>query len=171
MMLMGLLYATDSVHATHGAGRWIVILTIYVFAITYATTWAIGVKLFTSEIQPAATRATATSLAQAANCTTNFFVAFITPVLLERSSSGAYFLFGGATILTVGVCAAFMPETRGRELETIGHAVGLHGSADVALARALRGLKSGVRRVARVGGGRWRHVPDAEVRGIELEMR
>lgn len=33
-----------------------------------APAWAIGVKLFASEIQPIATRATATSLAQSANC-------------------------------------------------------------------------------------------------------
>ena len=30
--------------------------------------WAIGVKLFASEIQPVATRATAQSIAQSANC-------------------------------------------------------------------------------------------------------
>ena len=170
MMLMGLLYATNSVHATYGIGRWVVIVTIYVFAITYSTTWAIGVKLFASEIQPVATRATATSLAQAANCITNFFVAFITPVILAQSSSGVYFLFAGATIFTVAVCMVYMPETRGRDLETIGQAFGLHRTADMPLARGLRCIKSGVQRMVRAGSTKWRHVvPEVDTRAIELE--
>jgi hypothetical protein len=36
MLLMGMLYATNSVHANYGIGRWVVIVTIYVFAVTYA---------------------------------------------------------------------------------------------------------------------------------------
>ena len=37
MILIGSLYATDSVHATYGAGRWAVVVTIYVFAVSYCT--------------------------------------------------------------------------------------------------------------------------------------
>ena len=146
MTLMGLLYATNSVHATYGGARWVVIITIFVFAIVYSMTWAIGMKLFASEIQPVATRATATSLAQAANCITNFFVAFITPVLLARSSSGIYFLFGGASFLTVAVCIIYMPETKGRDLETIGETFGLHRVGDAPM---IRGLKSAASWVGR----------------------
>lgn len=36
MAMMALLYATDSVHASHGFGRWVVIITIYVFAVGYS---------------------------------------------------------------------------------------------------------------------------------------
>jgi MFS family permease len=36
MLLMGMLYATNSVHADYGIGRWVVIVTIYIFAVTYA---------------------------------------------------------------------------------------------------------------------------------------
>jgi hypothetical protein len=35
MTLIGSLYASDSVHANAGLGRWVVIVTIYVFAVTY----------------------------------------------------------------------------------------------------------------------------------------
>jgi MFS family permease len=35
MTLLGVLYATDNVHANYGAGKWVVIITIYVFAISY----------------------------------------------------------------------------------------------------------------------------------------
>jgi hypothetical protein len=119
MLLMGTLYALNSVHADHGAGRWVVIITIYIFAVAYSVSWAIGLKLCASEIQPIKTRASAMSLSQAANCLTNFFVAFITPVILSRSSYAVYFFFGGATILTIAVCMLYMPETRGRDLEDI----------------------------------------------------
>ena len=68
MITIGSLYASNSVHANYGAGRWVVIITIYVFAVSYCISWALGVKLFASEIQPMATRATATSIAQSGNC-------------------------------------------------------------------------------------------------------
>ena len=65
---MGSLYASNSVHADYGAARWVVIVTIYLFAAAYSMTWALGIKIFASEIQPLATRATVTSLAQSGNC-------------------------------------------------------------------------------------------------------
>ncbi|KAI9718779.1 MAG: hypothetical protein M1812_003953 [Candelaria pacifica] len=119
MTIIGSLYASNSVHANEGAGRWAVIVAIYIFLVFYCMTWAGGMKIYASEIQPVATRAGATSLAQSANCITNFLVAFTTPIFLASSSFGVYFLFGGASILTVIVCTIFMPETRGRSLEAI----------------------------------------------------
>lgn len=49
----------------------------------------------------------------------NWIVAFSTPIFLANSSSGVYFLFGGAALLTVAVCIFWMPETRGKSLEEI----------------------------------------------------
>ncbi|KAG7005746.1 nonribosomal peptide synthase atnA [Physcia stellaris] len=131
MAIMGTLYASKSVHSGAGAGRWIVILMIYIFAIVYSMTWAVGVKLFASEIQPVATRATAVSLAQSANCITNFFVALLTPILLSRSSSAIYFLFGTCLLVTVVISTIYMPETRGADLETTGAAFGARGAAGI----------------------------------------
>lgn len=155
MVLIGSLYASDSVHATHGPGRWVVIVTIYIFALGYCMTWAVGIKLFACEIQPIATRATATSLAQAANSITNFFVAFITPVLLAKSNSGIYFLFGGASALTLGVCTLYMPETKGHSLEAIGEAFRTHRIKDMTVVRVAVKLRSRFRgaRTGRATGG------------------
>lgn len=144
MVLIGTLYASDSVHASSGPGRWVVIVTIYIFVLGYCMTWAVGFKVFATEIQPARSRATATSLGQAANSITNFGVAFVTPVLLSKSSSGIYFLFGGASAVTLGVCGVCMPETKGRSLEGIGEAFRRH--------RVVGGWRS---RVRGVGGGWW----------------
>ncbi len=39
MLLVGTMYSADAVHRT-GAGRWVVIISIFFFALTYAATWA-----------------------------------------------------------------------------------------------------------------------------------
>ncbi|EKG11904.1 Sugar/inositol transporter [Macrophomina phaseolina MS6] len=67
MVLIGSLYASNSVHGDHGPGRWVVIVAIYVFAIIFSGSWAIAFKVYASEIQPPATRASASSLAQSSN--------------------------------------------------------------------------------------------------------
>ncbi|KAF6230378.1 hypothetical protein HO133_004720 [Letharia lupina] len=114
MFVIGSLYATNSVHAHSGSGRWFAILLIFVFAPTYCGTWGIVGKIYASEIQPVQTRAAANSVAQGLNFFTNWLVAFATPIFLARSSFGAYFLFGGLSLFTLIILALFMPETRGR---------------------------------------------------------
>lgn len=67
LFLNGILYASGAVHQNSGAARWVVIVTIYAYVISYCVTWGMSVRSYPSEIQPPATRATATSLAQSAN--------------------------------------------------------------------------------------------------------
>jgi MFS family permease len=67
MLVIGSLYATSSVHANSGIGRWLVIVLIFIFALSYTATWAVVGKIYASEIQPAQTRAAANSLAQGLN--------------------------------------------------------------------------------------------------------
>jgi len=122
MLLIGSLYAGHAVHGDHGIGRWVVIVTIYVFAVAFSVTWAICIKLYSSEIQPPSTRASGTNLAQSVNWIANWTVAFTTPILLARSTFAAYYFFGFATLATVIACAVLMPETKGRSLEAINHA-------------------------------------------------
>jgi len=64
MYTIGSLYASSGVHAGHGVGRWVVVVAIFVIALTYCATWAVAAKLYASEIQPARTRASANSVAQ-----------------------------------------------------------------------------------------------------------
>ncbi|KAL1626920.1 hypothetical protein SLS54_002458 [Diplodia seriata] len=119
MVLIGSLYASNSVHGDHGAARWVVIVAIYVFAIIFSGSWAIAFKVYASEIQPPQTRASASSLAQSSNWFANFVVALTTPVFLARSSYGVYFFFGACSLFTAAVCFMAMPETRGHTLESI----------------------------------------------------
>lgn len=67
MLLIGSLYASNSVHGTYGIARWVVIVTIYLFAASFCATWAIGFKIYATEIQPRATRSVASNLAQSSN--------------------------------------------------------------------------------------------------------
>ncbi|OTA53908.1 general substrate transporter [Hypoxylon sp. EC38] len=145
MFLMGSLYAGDAVHAGAGAGRWVVIVCIYAFAVIYCVSWAVGIKCYAAEIQPQRTRASATSIAHGSNWLSNFLVALVTPSLLASTSYGAYFLFGGCTLLTAAVCFVFMPETRGLNLDEINAAFA-HRSG-VARVTGIRGF---------AGGFRWR---------------
>lgn len=42
MSIIGTLYASHSVHAASGAARWVVIVAIYIFAITYCMSTLFG---------------------------------------------------------------------------------------------------------------------------------
>ncbi|KAH5146480.1 hypothetical protein HBH69_174260 [Parastagonospora nodorum] len=143
MFLIGSLYAGNAVHASSGAGRWVVIVCIYLFAAIFSISWAVGIKIYSSEIQPQHTRATATSMSHGANWVANFMVALVTPTLLAKSAYGAYFLFGGCTFLTAIMCILYMPETRGKSLNEIEQA--FQKSRQKGRAGGVKGLVSSLR--------------------------
>ncbi|MCJ1311744.1 hypothetical protein MMC25_005417 [Agyrium rufum] len=140
MYLIGTMYATDSVHSNQGAGRWVVIVAIFCFALTYSATWAMVGKIYASEVQPVETRAAANSVAQGLGFFTNWLVAITTPIFLSKSSYGAYFLFGSLSLFTLVVLVLFMPETRGHSLESIQETFQLHQTG-----RKLQKVLSGLR--------------------------
>ncbi|KAI0022511.1 putative MFS sugar transporter [Xylariomycetidae sp. FL0641] len=150
MFLMGSLYAAGAVHAG-GIARWFVIVAVFVFGLTYCVTWGVVGKIYASEIQPGHTRAAANCVAQGLSFFTNWLVAYLAPILLEASSFGAYFLFGGLALGTVAVLAACMPETRGRSLEDIQAAFHQPAPALSNVAQYLRPLTLGRRRRAQHG--------------------
>jgi MFS family permease len=143
MFLIGGLYAGNAVHADTGAGRWIVIVSIYLFAVIYSLTWGVAIKVYAAEIQPQHTRAAATSVAHGSNWACNFLVALVTPILLSRSSFGAYFLFGGCNLITAVVCFFAMPETKGRSLEEIEEVFKKKNFGPSGLARGIRNAFGG----------------------------
>lgn len=74
MLLMGILYAAGVVHS-YGVARWVVIVSVFVFGMTYCATWGLVGKIYASEIQPSHTRGTANSVASGLS-----FVSCPTPV-------------------------------------------------------------------------------------------
>lgn len=63
MFLIGSLYAAGVVHP-YGIARWVVIVSVFIFGITYCATWGIVGKIYASEIQSQHVRAGANCLAQ-----------------------------------------------------------------------------------------------------------
>lgn len=133
MLTIGTLYASKA--TDYQAGRWAVIVLIYIFVIGFNSTWAICIRIICVEIQPPRTRAAVSSLGQCANWVrhlfqsvhmdahlpqaVNWIIALTTPLFLAKSSSGPYFLFGTCSLLTAFVCIAYQPETRGSSLEEV----------------------------------------------------
>ncbi|KAK6085738.1 MFS sugar transporter (H(+)-myo-inositol Co-transporter) [Seiridium cupressi] len=122
MFLIGSLYAANAVHGDNGAGRWVVIVTIYIYVVIYCVTWGVHIKVYAAEIQPKRTRATAVGMAYVSYSISNFLVALITPVMLANTVFGAYFLFGACLAVTSATGFVFMPETRGKSLDDIEEA-------------------------------------------------
>ena len=77
MLLIGSLYAAGKVYADHGAARWVVIVSIYLFACVFSATWALGLRMYLIESLPRKTRSSGASLAQASNwvCLADEFLA------------------------------------------------------------------------------------------------
>ena len=167
MFIIGSLYAADSVHSTYGPGRWLVIVLIFIFALTFCATWAIVGKIYASEIQPVQTRAAANSVAQGlgfVSVTMNLSIDLPNdnyqvhklarrlrdPHLPCHSSFGAYFLFGGLSFFTLVVLAVYMPETRGCGLEEIQDAFSKPLVNSATLGRKVLGATTRHRRNPRV---------------------
>lgn len=65
MLLIATLYVSNATE--HAAGRWAVIVLIYLFVISFGMSWAVVIRIVSSEIHPIQTRAAASSLSQFAN--------------------------------------------------------------------------------------------------------
>lgn len=63
MFLIGSLYAAGLVHP-YGIARWVVIVSVFLFGLTYCATWGIVGKIYATEIQPTHVRAAANCVAQ-----------------------------------------------------------------------------------------------------------
>ncbi|KAH8116826.1 general substrate transporter [Phellopilus nigrolimitatus] len=166
MLVIGSIYASNA-HATAG-GRWAVVVLIYVFVVAFSMSWALAFRIYASEIQPMRTRAAATSLGQAANWIVNWVVAFTTPLFLARSTSGPYFLFGACTALTVLVCAAFLPESKGVSLEHLDEI--FHTSPWRGIVAQLRGHPLRKLPLRRLGSEAGTRQPTIAFRSNDVEM-
>jgi hypothetical protein len=164
MFTIGTLYASSSVHP-HKPTSFLVIALVFIFGLAYSSTWGIVGKIYASEIQPQATRSAASAVAQGLGFFTNWIVAIITPVLLAKSSYGAYFLFGGICAISVGVLMWSMPETRGLSLEDI------QGVFLVSTGTERRGRLVSLFRRWIGGGGVSDGTPGSQASGSEVELR
>jgi len=171
MFTIGILYASQA--TAHKAGRWLVIFLIYLFVFAFGIAWSSLMRVYVTEIQPMETRAAATSLAQTANWVVNWMIAFSTPLFLTHSTSGPYFLFGAATLITVCVCVAFQAESRGVSLEGIDALFRLNPPWKGIVSGFTNGAKGGFRantRPSRRRGGTGEGVGMVEETGTDIPI-
>jgi len=77
------------------------------------------IRLYTSEIMPAKTRSSASSLGTGANQLINTIVALTSPAFLAKSPAGPYFMYGSLMAFGTVIAWVFMIETKGKSLEGI----------------------------------------------------
>ncbi|GAA6028186.1 hypothetical protein JCM8097_006904 [Rhodosporidiobolus ruineniae] len=116
-MFLGILYATGA--ARGSVGKYFAMVGIFLFAISFTSSWSLVTKLYAAEIQPSRTRSAATSFGQGMNQIVNFAVALSGPYFLAQSSYGPYFCYGGFSALGTIFGYFYMPEVIGKTLEGI----------------------------------------------------
>lgn len=84
MFLIGSLYAAGAVHP-FGIARWVVVVSVFLFGLTYCATWGIVGKIYATEIQPTHVRAAANCVAQGLG-----FVCFPYSRLPRRTDADLY---------------------------------------------------------------------------------
>ncbi|GAA5895970.1 hypothetical protein JCM6882_005575 [Rhodosporidiobolus microsporus] len=115
--VIGSMYASGANKTS--VGKYVVILFIEFFAVTFTAGWCLITALYAAEIQPARTRAASASTGRAFNQIINFAVAVSGPFFLAESSYGPYFTYGAFSALGVAFGFVFMPEVMGKSLESI----------------------------------------------------
>ena len=65
MLAIGALYASGA--SSTPAGRWTIIVLIYIFVVGFSCSWAIVIRIIVGEIQPTKTRASVSSFGQCVN--------------------------------------------------------------------------------------------------------
>ena len=95
----------------------VILIAVYIFVFGFAFSYGPINWVYCSEIFPLTKRATGTSIAVAANWTTNFAVSFLVPVLLNKIWFGVYIMFGVFCLIMGILTFLFYPETKDVPLE------------------------------------------------------
>ena len=75
MYIIGSLYAIKHTFHDGNAGRWVVVVCIFLFTMVYVSTWGTVGKIYVSEIQPATTRGAANGVAHGVNFVSTLAIA------------------------------------------------------------------------------------------------
>jgi len=99
---------------------WAIALSVFFFVFNFAYGAGPIIWTYVAEIYPLKYRARCLAVCAMANWVGNFLIAEFTPVLLEKVQFGTFFIFGMFCIIFV-LIAAWLPETKGVPLESVGH--------------------------------------------------
>jgi SP family xylose:H+ symportor-like MFS transporter len=131
MIVLGLLFDQHLVSVTGGAAAsggasYIALVAVVVYIMGFSFSWGPVVWIMLAEIYPNSIRGKAMSIAVAAQWIMNFVVTLTFPImdgssyLNERFNHGfSYWVYGVCALLAGFFVIRFMPETKGRTLESI----------------------------------------------------
>ncbi|SCV70189.1 BQ2448_1583 [Microbotryum intermedium] len=115
-ILIGSLYASGAAYTT--GGKWAIVVLIEMYALMFSGTWAIVVRIYSTEIQPSRTRSAASSFCIGVNQLVNTLVALTSPAFLAKSPYGPYFLYGGLSAFATAVAYLYIIDTSFHESPT-----------------------------------------------------
>ncbi|HUA25327.1 MAG TPA: sugar porter family MFS transporter [Steroidobacteraceae bacterium] len=131
MILLGFLFDRHLVAATVGqagsaGSSYIALAAVVVYILGFSFSWGPVVWVMLSEIFPNSIRGKAMSIAVAAQWIMNFIVSTTFPVMDNSSALNAlfnhgfaYWVYGACAVLAALFVMRFVPETKGRPLESI----------------------------------------------------
>lgn len=112
--------------ATHGGASYLALAAVVVYILGFSFSWGPCVWVMLSEIFPNSIRGKAMSVAVAAQWLMNFVVSMTFPMmdgsatLNEHFNHGfAYWVYGACSVLAALFVIRYVPETKGRTLESI----------------------------------------------------
>ncbi|KAJ3226260.1 hypothetical protein HDU78_010433 [Chytriomyces hyalinus] len=122
---------------------WGAIISIYVFILSFGSTWGPVVWSYQAEIFPLRVRARGTGIATMTNWTWNAIIAFAFPQVFTalNKQPTVYWIFFSFCIFMFVWAIVFVPETNGKTLEEIGEVFGdrVRDSENVFSSRDRRG--------------------------------
>ncbi|RXW21150.1 hypothetical protein EST38_g4701 [Candolleomyces aberdarensis] len=95
---------------------------IYLFI--FGASWGPAPWLLGAEIFPVRARAKGMALSTSVNWTSNFLMAFLTPILFNAIHGGFWFILMGSCLTSFAVVWYMYPETSGKTLEELGEVFG-----------------------------------------------
>ncbi|MGH8298418.1 MAG: sugar porter family MFS transporter [Steroidobacteraceae bacterium] len=132
MIFLGFLFDRHLVAATVGqagaatGSSYIALATVVVYILGFSFSWGPVVWVMLSEIFPNSIRGTAMSIAVAAQWVMNFIVSTTFPMMdgsttlnSQFNHGFAYWVYGACSVLAALFVMRFVPETKGRPLESI----------------------------------------------------
>ncbi|KAI0753157.1 general substrate transporter [Daedaleopsis nitida] len=163
LLIAVLVYRYSAAWPAHPLAARVSVGCVYAFTAAYGTSYGPIGWILPSEVFPLSARSKGVALATASNWSNNFLIGLLTPVLMERSPSGTFFVFSAACALGYVWVTRFVPETANVSLEEIDAVFGSSaGREDVALKRQLE-VDLGLHNVIR----QWAHEPGRERDGTD----
>ena len=77
MYIIGSLYAVKHTFYGGNAGKWVVVVCIFLFTMVYVSTWGTVGKIYVSEIQPTTTRGAANGVAHGVNFVSTLAINYV----------------------------------------------------------------------------------------------